>query len=62
MRTDKITIQQAIDVIQQGTGLNKTEIKDLSIADFTSLLDLVQERNRTSLEIKRKVFSIQHKS
>lgn len=62
MRTDKITIQQAVDVIQQGTGLNKTEIKDLSIADFTSLLDLVQERNRTSLEIKRKVFSIQHKS
>lgn len=62
MRTDKVTIQQAVDIIQQGTGLNKTEIKDLSIAEFTSLLDLVQEHNRTSLEIKRKVFSIQHKS
>lgn len=62
MRTDKISIQQAVDIIQRGTGLNKTEIKDLSLADFTSLLDLVQEHNRTSLEIKRKVFSINHKS
>lgn len=61
MKTDKLSVQQAIDIIQQGTGLNKTEIKNLPIEEFTSLLNLVQVHNRTSLEIKSKVFSIQHK-
>lgn len=61
MKTNKLSVQQAIDIIQQGTGLNKTEIKNLPIEEFTFLLDLVREHNRISLEIERKVFSIQHK-
>lgn len=61
MKTSKLSIEQAIEIIQKGSKLNKTEIKALSIEDFSSLLDLVREKNRTTFEINQKVSSMRKK-
>ena len=61
MPTNKITIERAMQIIQEGSGLEENEMKKLTIEDFISLLDLVREKNRAAQDVERKIRSIKMK-
>ena len=61
MPTDKLTIERAMQIIQEGSGLEENEMKKLTIEDFISLLDLVREKNRAAQDVERKIRSIKMK-
>jgi hypothetical protein len=61
MPTNKLTIERAMQIIQEGSGLEENEMKKLTIEDFISLLDLVREKNRAAQDVERKIHSIKMK-